>query len=115
MELDIRKTNTPLYLSHARQTVHFNYCVSNVLILITLTDSNNTENIQQISICAIIFYQSDILRKYDLILSSLKFKTLYSRRRHLDALFLINIFKGKTNCQSILDTAGIRVPTRHIR
>jgi hypothetical protein len=83
--------------------------------LITLTDSNNTENIQQIAISAIIFFQSDILRKYDLILSSLKFKTLYSGRRHLDALFLINIFKGKTNCHSTLHTAGIRVPTRHIR
>jgi hypothetical protein len=34
---------------------------------ITLTDSNNTENIQQIAICFIVFFQSDILRNYDLI------------------------------------------------
>jgi hypothetical protein len=61
------------------------------------------------------FFQLDILRNYDLILSSLNFRTLYSGRRHLDALFFINIFKGKINCHSIMDTVGIRVPTRQIR
>jgi hypothetical protein len=42
------------------------------------------------------------------------FRTLYSRR-HLDALFLITVFKGKINCHSIMDTVGIRVPIRQIR
>jgi hypothetical protein len=51
----------------------------------------------------------------NLILNSLKFRTHHSRQRHLDTLFLINVFKGKINCPSILGTVGIRVLTRQIR
>jgi len=58
--------------------------------------------------------QLDILRNDDSILNSLNFRTL-NYQRHLDALFLINVFKGKINCHSILDTVGIRAPTRQIR
>jgi hypothetical protein len=47
--------------------------------------------------------------------SLINFRTLHPRRRHLDSLFLINVFKGKINCPCILDTVGIRVPTRQIR
>jgi hypothetical protein len=61
------------------------------------------------------FFKFGILRSYDLILCHLHFRTLYSRWRLLDALFLINVFKGKINCHSIMDTVGIRVPTRKIR
>jgi hypothetical protein len=50
-----------------------------------------------------------------LILNCLNFRTLHSRRNHLDSLFLINIFKSKINCHSVMDTVGIRVPTRQIR
>jgi hypothetical protein len=39
--------------------------------------------------------QFDILRNKDLILDCLNFRTLYSRRRYLDALFLISAFKVK--------------------
>jgi hypothetical protein len=63
----------------------------------------------------IIIIWFGFLRNCDSILSHLNFRTLYSRRRHLDALFLINVFKGKINYQSIMDTVGIRVPTRQIR
>jgi hypothetical protein len=49
-----------------------------------------------------------MLRNYGLSLSNLNFRTLYSRRRNLDASFLINY-------QSIMDTTGIRVPSRQIR
>jgi hypothetical protein len=41
------------------------------------------------------FFQSDILRNYDLIYNSLKFRTLYSRRPHLNPIFVINDFKRK--------------------
>jgi hypothetical protein len=44
-----------------------------------------------------------------LILNCLNFRTLHSRRRHLDALFLINTFKSKINCHSIMDTVGLSV------
>jgi hypothetical protein len=45
-----------------------------------------------------------IVSNYDLILSCSNFRTLYSRRRYLDVLFLINVSKGKINCHSIMDT-----------
>jgi hypothetical protein len=60
------------------------------------------------------FFQLDILSSYDSILSHLNFRTLYSKQQHLDAIFLINVFKGKINYHSIMDTVGIRVPTRQI-
>jgi hypothetical protein len=50
-----------------------------------------------------------------MILSGLNFRTLSSRRRHLDALFLLNVFKGKIDCRSKMDTVSIRVPIRQIR
>jgi hypothetical protein len=40
--------------------------------------------------------------------------TLYIRRRHLGALSL-NIFTGTKYCPSMLETVGIRVPTRGVR
>jgi hypothetical protein len=84
---------------------------------LTLTDSNKLESMQGkfASLCHYRFPQFVIPRNYDLILNCLNFRTLYSRRRHLDALFLINIFKSKINCHSIMDTVGIRVSTRQIR
>jgi hypothetical protein len=64
-------------------------------------------------VCVIIVSYFYILHNYDLIFSCLNFRILYSRR-HLDALFLINIFKGKINFHSIMDTVGIRVATRQM-
>jgi hypothetical protein len=81
-----------------------------------LTDSNKLENIQRkFANLLLSFLSGSFLRNYNFILNSLNFRTLHSRRRHLDALFLINAFRGKINCPSISDTVGIRVPTRHIR
>jgi hypothetical protein len=84
---------------------------------LTKTDSNKIENIQRYfaHLCYYRYFKFDILRNYDLILSRLHFRTLYSRRRHLHDLFLINIFKGKINCHSNMDTVGIRVLTRQVR
>jgi hypothetical protein len=44
----------------------------------------------------------------------LNLQTLYIRRRHFDALFLINAFCGTKYCPSVLETVGLRVPTRNI-
>jgi hypothetical protein len=84
---------------------------------LTLADSNKIYNIQIkfANLCYYRYFQFGMLRNHDLILSHLNFSMLYSRRQHLDALFRINIFKGKINCHSIIDTVGIRVPTRQIR
>jgi hypothetical protein len=64
---------------------------------LTLTDSNKIENIQRkfANLCYYRFFQFGLLRNYDLILNHLNFRTLYSRRRHLDALFLTNISRAK--------------------
>jgi hypothetical protein len=45
----------------------------------------------------------------------LSFKTLYSRRKNLGALFSINIFKNKIDCCSIMNTVGLRVSSKQIR
>jgi hypothetical protein len=42
-------------------------------------------------------------------------RTLHSRRRHLDALFFINVFNNTIDCKSILDTVSLRVPSKLIR
>jgi hypothetical protein len=49
------------------------------------------------------------------MLNYLHFKILYSRQQNLDALFLINVFKNKIDCCSIMDTVALRVPTKQIR
>jgi hypothetical protein len=84
---------------------------------LTLTDPNKLENIQRkfVNLCYYRFFQHDILRNCYLILDYLSRRTLYSRLRHLDAIFLINVFKANINWHSILDIVGVRVPTRQIR
>jgi hypothetical protein len=76
---------------------------------LTLTNSNRIENIQRkfYNLWWWFFFKSDTSSTYDLILSHLNFRPLYSRWWHLDALFLINVFKGKINCNFIMDTVGI--------
>jgi hypothetical protein len=37
------------------------------------------------------------------------------RRRHLDAIFLINAFKCNIACPSILDSVSLHSPSRSIR
>jgi hypothetical protein len=53
--------------------------------------------------------------KYEDILVRLNILTLHLRRRHLDDLFIINVFKGKISCSSVFDTVSLRIPTRSIR
>jgi hypothetical protein len=84
---------------------------------LTSTNSNKIRDTHNkfTSLCYYHVLQLDILRNYDLILNYLDFRTLYSRLRHIDALFIINVSKGKINCHSNMDTVGVRVPARQIR
>jgi hypothetical protein len=50
--------------------------------------------------------------KYENILLRLNFLILNLRRKLLDAIFLINVVKGKISCSFILDTVSLRIPTR---
>jgi hypothetical protein len=43
---------------------------------------------------------------YDNILEKLNMQTLHIRRRHFDALFLINVFSGTKCCPSVLETSA---------
>lgn len=49
------------------------------------------------------YFHFDILCNYDFVLNRLNFRTLCSR--HLDALFLINVFKGKINFPTNINTS----------
>jgi hypothetical protein len=47
---------------------------------------------------------------YESILTRLNLSTLHSRQQHLDALFLVNVFKSKISCSSIFDSVSIQIP-----
>jgi hypothetical protein len=83
---------------------------------VTATDANKLERLQRkfAALCHKRFFQ-DMEYHYDIILEKLNLQTLHIRRRHIDALFLINAFCGTKNCPSVLETVGLRVPTRSIR
>jgi hypothetical protein len=49
------------------------------------------------------------------ILERLDLPTLYSGQRHINTLFIINVFSNTIDCQSILDTVSLRVPSKLIR
>jgi hypothetical protein len=83
-----------LYNALIKSKIEYTSVVWNNL---TLTDSNKTENIQRefAILCLYPLLHFDILRNYDLILDFLNFRILHLRRRPLEALFPINVFKGE--------------------
>jgi hypothetical protein len=48
-------------------------------------------------------------------LEYLKLHTLRKRMYHLDALFLIQVYRGLQYCPSLLEAVGLRVPTWYLR
>jgi hypothetical protein len=59
------------------------------------------------------FFQN-VEYRYHSILEKLNLRTLHIRRRHFDALFLINVFSGAKYCPSVLEAVGIFVPNQNI-
>jgi hypothetical protein len=86
-----------------------------VLKSVTNTDSNKLERIQRkfAALCYNKFFY-DVEHQYINMLDRLNLGSLYTRRRHIDAWFLICVFKGVKNCPSALETVGIRVTSRNI-
>jgi hypothetical protein len=83
---------------------------------VTIADSNKLERVQKknfTALCQKRFFQ-DVEYHYDNIFEKLNLQTLHIRRRHFDALFLINDFSGTKHFPSVLETVGIRVPTRNM-
>jgi hypothetical protein len=81
------------------------------------SDSAKLERIQRkfAPPCYTRFFSNASTSKYEDILDRLNFLPLHVRRKHLDADFLINAFKGNITCPSILDSVGLRIPSRSIR
>jgi hypothetical protein len=82
--------------------------------------SNTVAVIKQVLLLLLLlqpFARKDFFMMLNIIMTMYweNLQTLHIRRRHFDAVFLINVFSGTKQCQSVLETVGIRVPTRNIR
>jgi hypothetical protein len=79
------------------------------------TDGNKLERIQQKFAALYNRFLPHVHYIYSNALEYLKLHTLRKRRYHLDALFLIQVYLGSKFCPSVLETVGLRVPTRHLK
>ncbi|PNF34240.1 hypothetical protein B7P43_G17496 [Cryptotermes secundus] len=102
-----------LYFTLVRSKVEYASVVWNS---ITSTDANKLERIQQkfTALCFKRFFPQ-VGYCYDFALEQLKLHTLHKRRYHLDALFLIQVYRGSVFCPSALEIVGLRVPVLYIR
>jgi hypothetical protein len=81
-----------------------------------LQQNEQYERIQQkfAALCCYRFFPH-VHYSYANALEYLKLHTLCQRRCHLDALFLIQVYRGLKYCPSLLEVVGLRVPTRYFR
>jgi hypothetical protein len=79
-----------------------------------ITDANKLERIQIkfAVLCRNELFQ-DIQYHYYNVLRKLNLQTLHTRRRHSDALLLIEVCNCAKCSPSLLETVGIRVPARN--
>jgi hypothetical protein len=94
-----------LYIAIVRSKLEYASVVWNS---IKNTDANKVERIQRqfAALCHNRFFQ-EVGYHYINILDKLNLQTLHVRRRHIDALFLINIFRGTKFCPSSMQSACV--------
>jgi hypothetical protein len=82
---------------------------------ITTTDSKKFERIQQ-KFAYVCFYRlfPYLAYSYNFTLTKLNLPSLCTRRHHLDALFLIQAYRGLKSCPSLLEMVYLRVLSRHV-
>jgi hypothetical protein len=83
---------------------------------IMTTDANKLERIHQ-KFAALCYnhFLAHVSYSYANTLEYLKLHTLRKRRYHLDALFLIQVYRGLKYCLSLLEAVGLQVPARYLR
>jgi hypothetical protein len=83
---------------------------------VTLTASSKIERGQRkfANLCYNRHFINFGTYNYVEILATLDLSMLHLRRRHIDALFLINVCVNKVSCPSILHTVGLRVNSKII-
>jgi hypothetical protein len=81
----------------------------------TSTDSKKLERIQQ-KFASVCFYRFFKNLPYSYVLASNKLNLpSLSMRRHLDALFFVQAYRGLKSCSSFLDIVSLPVPHRNVR
>jgi hypothetical protein len=101
-----------LYIAIVRWKLDMHLLFGILSRILTPTNSNAyKENLQPFVI--IDFFQ-DVDYHYINILDKLNLQTLHVRR-HIDALFLVNLFRGTKFCPSVLEAVGLHVPTQNIQ
>jgi hypothetical protein len=102
-----------LYFTEVRSKLEYASVVWNS---ITTTDANILERIQQ-KFAALCYnrFLPHVHYSFAKSLEYLKLHTLRKRSYHLDALFIIQVYRGLKYCPSLLEAVGLRVPTRYLR
>jgi hypothetical protein len=95
---------------------YYYYYASVIWNSITTTDANKLERIQQ-KFAALCYnrFLNHVHYSYANALEYLKLHILRKRRYHLEAIFLIQVYRGLKYCPSLLEAVGLRVPTRCLR
>jgi hypothetical protein len=66
------------------------------------------------ALCYIRLFSKASQSKYEYILVRLNILPLHVLRRHFEAIFLFHTFKGNITSSSILDSDGLRIPSKSI-